>query len=149
MAWRRPNILMQWKELLNIPILIFIFFISKHQRVNSWWPSDPKWRQASWSTLVQVMTCHLTAPSHYLSQSWVTLSEVFWYSPKTISQEILKISLLDMSLIVNKITTASPRDHELMWERRLIMDGQLVGHMEDDDNVCSTHNSKGCLTKRK
>ena len=37
-------------------------------RVNSLWPSDAVWRQGSTSTLVQVMACCLTAPSHYLNQ---------------------------------------------------------------------------------
>ena len=37
------------------------------QYVNSLWPSDAIWRQGTRSTLVQVMACCLTAPSHYLT----------------------------------------------------------------------------------
>ena len=35
----------------------------------------------SGSTLVQVMACCLTAPSHYLKQCWLIISEVWWQSP--------------------------------------------------------------------
>ena len=50
-------------------------------QVNSLWPSDVVWRQGSRSTLAQVMACCLTAPSHYLNQCWLMISEVLWYSP--------------------------------------------------------------------
>ena len=43
---------------------------------NSLWPSDTIWRQRSGSTLAQVMDCCLTAPSHYLNQCWLIISEV-------------------------------------------------------------------------
>ena len=42
---------------------------------NSLWPSDAIWRQGSWSTLVQVMACCLTAPSHYLNQCWLIITK--------------------------------------------------------------------------
>ena len=45
--------------------------------VNSLRPSDTIWRHRSGSTLVQVMACCLTAPSHYLNQCWL-ISEVQW-----------------------------------------------------------------------
>ena len=35
---------------------------------SSLWPSDVIWKFISWSTLVQVMACCLTASSHYLNQ---------------------------------------------------------------------------------
>ena len=44
-------------------------------------PSDAIWRQGSRSTLVQVMACCLTAPSHYLNQYWLIISEVQRHSP--------------------------------------------------------------------
>ena len=47
---------------------------------NSLWPSDAKWRQKSGSTLAQVMSCCLTAPSHYLNQCWLIISKVQWHS---------------------------------------------------------------------
>ena len=43
------------------------------QRVNSLWPSDAIWWQRSGSTLAQVMTCCLMAPSHYLNQCWLVM----------------------------------------------------------------------------
>ena len=49
--------------------------------VNLLWPSDVIWRQGSRSTLAQVMACCLTAPSHYLHQCWLMISEVLWHSP--------------------------------------------------------------------
>ena len=49
-------------------------------RINSLGPSDAIWRWRSWSTLVPVMACCLTAPSHYLSQCWLIISEVQWHS---------------------------------------------------------------------
>ena len=48
--------------------------------LNSLWPSDAIWCQRSWSTLVQVMACCLTAPSHYLYQCWLDITEVLWQS---------------------------------------------------------------------
>ena len=40
---------------------------------------DAIWRWRSWSTLVQVMACCLTAPSHYLNQIWLIISKVLWH----------------------------------------------------------------------
>ena len=37
-------------------------------------------RQGSRSTLVQVMACSLTAPSHYLNQCWLIITKVQWCS---------------------------------------------------------------------
>ena len=34
------------------------------------------------STMAQVMACCLTAPSHYLSDCWLLISRVQWYSPE-------------------------------------------------------------------
>ena len=48
--------------------------------LNSLWPSDIIRRQRSVSTLAQVMACCLTAPSHYLNQCWLIISEVQWHS---------------------------------------------------------------------
>ena len=53
-------------------------------RVNSLAPSDAIWEYGTWSILVQVMACWLTAPSHYMDQYWVIISGVH---PRTISQE--------------------------------------------------------------
>ena len=42
----------------------------------SLWPSDAIWRHRSGSTLAQVMACCLMAPSHYLNQCWLVISEI-------------------------------------------------------------------------
>ena len=44
--------------------------IMPYVEINSLRPSDAIWRQRSWTTLVQVMACCLTAPSHHLNQCW-------------------------------------------------------------------------------
>ena len=36
------------------------------------------WHRTSWSTLVQVMACCLTAPSHYLNQCWLNIHKILW-----------------------------------------------------------------------
>ena len=50
--------------------------------INSLWPSDAIWWHRSGPTLAQVMACCLTAPSHYLNQCWLIISEVLWHSHK-------------------------------------------------------------------
>ena len=48
--------------------------------LNSLRPSDTIWWQRSGSTLAQVIACCLTAPSHYLNQCRLIISEVQWHS---------------------------------------------------------------------
>ena len=48
--------------------------------LHSLWLSDAIWWQRSGSTLAQVMAWCLTAPSHYLNQCWLIISEVQWHS---------------------------------------------------------------------
>ena len=50
------------------------------EKVDSLWPSDALWQHRSGSTLAQVMACCLMAPSHYLNQCWLIISEVQWHS---------------------------------------------------------------------
>ena len=52
--------------------------------LNSLWPSDIIWWQRSGSTitLTQIMACCQMAPSHYLNQCWLIISEVLWHSPE-------------------------------------------------------------------
>ena len=45
---------------------------------NSLWPSDDIWWHRSESTLARVMAWCLMAPSHYLNQPWLIISEVLW-----------------------------------------------------------------------
>ena len=60
---------------------MFVFWLKFYWSVNSLWPSDVIWRQGSRSTLAQVMVCCLMAPSYYLNQCWLMISEVLWHSP--------------------------------------------------------------------
>ena len=70
--------------------------------INSLGSSDAMWRWRSWSTLVQVMACCLTAPSHYLNQCWLIISKVLWHS----SEDIMIRRFEDY---IFKITLRSPR----------------------------------------
>ena len=50
--------------------------------VNFLCPSDAIWRHRSGSTLARVMACCLMAPSHYLNQCWLIISQVLWHLPE-------------------------------------------------------------------
>ena len=52
--------------------------------INPLWPGDAICQHGTRSTLVQVMACCLTAPSHYLNQCWLIIGEVNWYSSQGI-----------------------------------------------------------------
>ena len=59
------------------------YIIIRHLKtINSLRLSDATWWYRSGSTLVQVMACCLTAPSHYLNQCGLIISEVVWHSPE-------------------------------------------------------------------
>ena len=45
--------------------------------------SDAIWPLRSWSTLAQVIAWCLTAPSHYLNQYWLVITEVEWHSSES------------------------------------------------------------------
>ena len=47
--------------------------------INSLKPIDAIWWHRTRSTLVQVLACCLTAPSHYLNQCWLIISRVHWH----------------------------------------------------------------------
>ena len=75
---------------------------------------------------------------------FIIISKVLWRSPKGNftgnSKDIYpwyEFENISMILQVHLGGTA-----EFMQETRLIMDGQLVGHREGGDNVCTTHSSK-------
>ena len=48
--------------------------------INSLWDSDAIRSRRSWSTLVEIMVCFLTAPNHYLNQSWLTINGTIFHS---------------------------------------------------------------------
>ena len=57
--------------------------LRERRKFKSLWPSDAIWWHRSGSTLVQVMACRLTAPSHYWAQYWLIMKGVLWHSPKS------------------------------------------------------------------
>ena len=63
---------------------------------NSISPSDALWPHRSGSTLDQVIAWCLRAPSHYLNQCWLIISEVLWHTPEGNFHG--RCSFLDMSL---------------------------------------------------
>ena len=101
--------------------------------ISSWGPSDTIWHWRSWSTLVQVMACCLTAPSHYLNQCWLIISKVLWHS----SEDIIIRRFEDtnqQSKIENyifKITLRSPRGQ---WVN--VLKGKRVHILWDTLCVC-------------
>ena len=46
-------------------------------------PGETIWRHRSGLILARVMSCYMTAPSHYLSQCWVLISEALWHWPES------------------------------------------------------------------
>ena len=72
--------------------------VTQPQWVNSLWPSDAISRQGSRSTLVQVMACCLTAPSHYLNQCWLIITKVQWCLSEGNFAEISQPSVTKISL---------------------------------------------------
>ena len=62
-------------EKSHVLIQVLLKFVPQSP-LNSLWSSDTVWRQRSGSTLVRVMACCLMAPSHYLNQCWLIISEV-------------------------------------------------------------------------
>ena len=73
MAWRRAG-----DKPLSGPVMVSLLThicITRPQWVNSLWHSDAIWWHKSCSALAQVMDCWLTAPSHYLIQCWILISE--------------------------------------------------------------------------
>ena len=76
MAWHRPGD-KPLSELMMVSLPTHIC-VTRPQWVNSLGPSDTIWWQRSGSTLAQVMACCLTAPSHYLNQCWLIISEAQW-----------------------------------------------------------------------
>ena len=82
-----PNLSLScWIYIRKLQIYLhFIAIINTvmSEEVNSLWPSDSIWRHRSMSTLAQIMASCLTAPSHYLSQCWLMISEVLWRSPNS------------------------------------------------------------------
>ena len=89
LSFRPPQFVYTYKDwttqlVCHVKISVAISFLQCIHLTNSLGPSDAIWRWRSWSTLVQVMTCCLTAPSHYLNQCWLIISKFLWHSSEDI-----------------------------------------------------------------
>ena len=106
-------------------------------RVKSLWPGDAIWRHGTRSTLAQVMTCCLTAPSHYLDQCWLVIVEVPWHS----SQGIILRRCEDTNQqneIENcsfKMTSKSPRDQWVLIFKSLWVSDAIRCHRTESSSV--------------
>ena len=84
-------------------------------KINSLGPRDVIWWHKSGSTLAQVMACCQMAPSHYLNQCWLIITEVQWYWSDDRLQEIPQPSMIKISMKITciKFDSNLPGDSEL------------------------------------
>ena len=110
-------------------------------RVNSLGPSGAIWSHRSGSTLAQVMTCCLMAPSHYLTQQW----HITWHIHlMAISQEeVRKISITNTNF---SITDLKLQPHFPGFNKfNSSPPGQNGRHFTDDISRCIFVNEKFCI----
>ena len=78
-------------KILKTVLAVLRFWYSEHQlwimamaqnKKTVWLWSRDVMRQGSGSTPVQVMTCCLTAPNHYMNRCRLIIREVLWHSPE-------------------------------------------------------------------
>ena len=90
---------------------------------NSLWLSDTIWRHRSGSTLVPIMACCLTAPSHYLNQCWLTISGILSEGNFTCSRYLSLISV--WKLLILRLQTHLPGPNVL---KHISTQGILIYH---------------------
>ena len=112
----------QWVNLLHHHKVVM-------RQINSLGPSDTMWHWRSWSTLVQVMACCLTAPSHYLNQCWLIISTVLWHS----SEDIM-IRRFEVKITFFKITLRSPSGQWVNGTNQLTLTNKVTAsnHFTDE-----------------
>ena len=92
-------------------------------RRNSLKLSDVIKRHRTWSTVIHVMACCLTAPSHYLNQCWSVISKL----PRRSSKGLIIRSLEDankeitIEICIFKIVPRSTRD---WWTNSKLIDAE-------------------------
>ena len=60
------------------PLIVFIITFGKlGLKLNQLWPGDIMWRQASWPSVVEVISCRLFGASNYLNQCWLVVILTF------------------------------------------------------------------------
>ena len=77
--------------------------------VNSMWPRDTAWLHRSRSTLIHVMACCLTAPSHYLNQYWLTIRRILHHAPE--DNSYMEMPLKVATTMYLKITHLISKPH--------------------------------------
>ena len=84
--------------------------------LNSLWPDDAIWRYGTRSTLDQVMACCLMAPSHYVNQCWLIISEVPLLHLRALSLDDVKIQInkIRLKIAVLKWHLVIPGANELI-----------------------------------
>ena len=119
MAWRRPG-----DKPLSEPMMVKLLThicVTRPQWVNSLWPCDAIQQHRSASTLAQIMTCCLTAPSHHLNKCWLVINKVHWLSSwgnfykRYPSHQLLKASKISSKITYTKTKFLSnlPEANEL------------------------------------
>ena len=139
-------------------------------RINILWPSDIIWWDKYWWALALVMACCLMAPSHYLNQCWLLISEVLWCSChlRAISQHLPQIlfCIMILKIILKKLLPCLPRGqwfkyNQAIWKTswyHILLDHILhdpesihyVKHIANDIDISNQiqhiiHNMQKCL----
>ena len=70
---------------------LIVSFPDLDNTINSLGSNDTIWQHRFGSALAQVMICGLTAPSHYLNQCWLIISEVHWLWGQSTSHQSLEL----------------------------------------------------------
>ena len=101
-VYTRSSVLPHWHW--NNLMIFITTNVLEPQCVNSLWPNDAIWQYKSVSTLAQVMACCLTAPSHYLCQCWLLISDLCGIHLRAISQRVAKLLCCIMCLKIILLT---------------------------------------------
>ena len=106
---------------------------------NSLWPGNIIWRHRPGSTLVQVMDWCLTAPSHYMNQCWIPMSEVLWHSHESnfIASVQATILLLSLKILLWKLLPHLTRAKELTCYLKHSSTG--IRGIQNDQNCSHQH----------
>ena len=64
-----------YQDMFNLVWIVF----NRYKEINLLCPCDDIWWHRPQLTLVQLMAWCLMAPSHYLTQCWLTMKEIIWY----------------------------------------------------------------------
>ena len=116
----------------------WLFRTNTQAPINSLWPSDAIWRHTSWSTLVRVMACCLTAPSHYLDQCLLYITEVLWQPPESNFTASAQATILrnEFENFTSKIIVGSSRGQWVNFDQWQTM---TITNLPFDRKSCSNN----------